>query len=548
MFLTKTSEVGYKHHSSDHSRFWTIIAYGMVMLVSLAGCRYSATAIPGVPTNLPVSETAQQPVSSLVSEGTALPGTNFPSAATITSSPIAQGSVQDTPSPFITPTIIPTPASTTTAGTGDSLLEIPEPMIGVETHSMKPAVLSPLQAAGIHWTRRNALFWSVVEPVEGQLHWERLASLENDLVNASSQGISTILIVGNTPLWAQKVNGHACGPVREDKLLAFASFMKDLVARYSVPPYNVTYWEIGNEPDVDPSLVPADSLFGCWGDQNDPYYGGGYYAKMLKAVYPAIKSADPEAMVLNGGLLLDCDPTHPPQGKDCKPSLFFKGMVEGGGANYLDIVSFHGYANYNGSWKTVETSGNWEARGGNVLGKVSYLREVMNAYAVDKPIFNTEGSLNCPESNVSLCKPPTDQFFETQADYAVTLYLRNWAAGIAGTVWYDFEGPGWRNGSMLNSLQKPKPDYNALMFLLRELKGAFYRREVKYYENVQIYEFSLPEKRVWVLWPTDDNAHQIIPPGNTLNIYDKYGNALTPTKSVINLTGPVYFELQPKDP
>ncbi len=151
----------------------------------------------------------------------------------------------------------------------------------------------------------------------------------------------------------------------------------------------------------------------------------------------------------------------------------------------------------------------------------------------------------CPEGDVLLCTPPSDQFIQTQASYTVSLFVRNWAAGISGTFWYDFEGPGWRNGSMLDNLQKPKPDYVAMSFLLRELKGALYHKEVLYYDNVKIYEFRLPEKRVWVLWPTDDNRHAIIPPGEILNIYDEYGNPLTPVGSVINLTGPVYFELRP---
>jgi hypothetical protein len=83
--------------------------------------------------------------------------------------------------------------------------------------------------------------------------------------------------------------------------------MHDLVARYSVPPYNVKYWELWNEPDVDPALaglIGGDIPFGCWGDSTDPYYGGGYYAEMLKAVYPRIKAADPQAQVARGRIAL----------------------------------------------------------------------------------------------------------------------------------------------------------------------------------------------------------------------------------------------------
>ncbi len=67
------------------------------------------------------------------------------------------------------------------------------------------------------------------------------------------------------------------------------------------------------------------AIFGCWGDPNDKtYYGGEYYAEMLKRAYPAVKAANPQAIVLNGGLLLDCDPRYPPPGKDCLPADFWR--------------------------------------------------------------------------------------------------------------------------------------------------------------------------------------------------------------------------------
>ncbi len=567
MYMIKTTAVDFDQKRSLNSRHIAFLLFEMAILVMLAGCRFSRSVTPGVPTNPPVSETAVQPnlvqgtklptdafftltpllpevttPSGTLEQTTQVPISGTPGASTTPTSE-TQGEIATTAAPANSPAVNST--SPVATSTPESFYEIPEPVMGVETHSMRPFDLTGFQAAGIQWTRRNAFFWSDVEPVEGQRNWDAVTSIEQDLAKASKQGINTILIVRSTPLWAQKVYGHSCGAIKADKFQAFASFMRDLVARYSVPPYNVKYWELGNEPDVDPSLVAADSLFGCWGDQNDPAYGGSYYAQMLKVVYPAIKAADPQAQVLNGGLLLDCDPTHPPQGKDCKPALFFKGILAGGGANYFDIVSFHGYPQYSGTWNTAENTGPWQPRGGTVLGKLSYLREIMNEYGVDKPIFLTEGSLTCAESNIKYCSPPGNKFFNDQAYYAVLLYLRNWAAGIAGTIWYDFEGPGWRYGSMLDGNQKPKPDYNAFMFLLKELKGAEYHKEIIDYENVQVYEFSLPEKRVWVLWSKDDKSHVIIPPGDALQAFDTFGNVIAPANNGITFTSPIYMELKP---
>lgn len=81
--------------------------------------------------------------------------------------------------------------------------------------------------------------------------------------------------------------------------------MGQLVARYRDPKYDVRHWELGNEVDVDPSLVAPNNGFGCWGDIKDPYYGGRHYGEMLKVVAPAIRAANPAAKIWFGGLLLD---------------------------------------------------------------------------------------------------------------------------------------------------------------------------------------------------------------------------------------------------
>ncbi len=575
------------NHRSIHNRFRVLIVLTAIVAILLAACVNSKTPTLGIPTN-PSSGTESSGHDPASSQASGTPVTPYPinQETQVTSYPLPQGTpptpylppqatptiLQTTPAspgiptslspsatlpitsitpgpsstPLVSPSPLPSPTIPLPSPTLVPVMEIPEPIMGVESHSMKPAILNAFQSAGIGWTRRNALLWSDIEPVEGQRNWSAAASLESDLANSSKQGIQTVLIVRSTPIWAQRVAGHTCGPVRVDKFPAFASFMKELVKRYSAAPYNVKYWEIGNEPDVDPSLVDPNSLFGCWGDKNDPYYGGEYYANMLKVVYPAIKEGDPEAKVLNGGLLLDCDPSNPPEGKDCKSSLFLKGMLEAGGADYFDILSFHGYAYYTASWKNIETYGNWRSRGGYIIGKVSYLREVMNQYSINKPIFLTEGSLICPEGDSVHCKPPSDQFFETQASYVVLLFIRNWAAGIVGTFWYQYEGPGWRYSGMVDQSQQPKPDYKALTFLLEELKGASFTKETLYYDGaVRIFEFSLPQKRVWVLWSTDDAAHAVVPPGDAINILDEFGNKLTPIDGAIDLTAPVYIELQP---
>jgi hypothetical protein len=264
---------------------------------------------------------------------------------------------------------------------------------------------------------------------------------------------------------------------------------------------------------------------------------------MLQVVYPAIKAADPQARVLIGGLLLDCDPTHPPPGKTCNSARFLEGILDAGteaGSTAFDAISFHGYAYWNGTRVVDESNPYWQARGGVVLGKVDYLREVMQRYQVAKPLMHTEGSLIYPNSAGR--PPPGDAFFDAQASYVVRLYVRNWANDVAATIWFKFEGPGWQDGSLLDRQQAPKPAYDAYRFLTHELEKAWYEGPVTHYANLEGYAFGTSHKRIWVLWPPQETTWNVGLPADVTAVYDKYGQEITPLGSNLTLTDPVYVE------
>lgn len=425
-----------------------------------------------------------------------------------------------------------------------------EPVVGSQINNLGNASVASLAVdAGVYWARLDAFNWSKIEPqstVPPTYDWQEVN--EKALVVASDNGFQVIAIIRSAPGWARKLPTVACGPIHEDSLDEFADFLFATVSRYSVPPYNVKYWELGNEPDIDPSLVSPDSVFGCWGDKNDPYYGGRYYSEMLKVAYPAIKAADPNANVLIGGLLMDCDPTNPPDGKDCLPSNFFEGILVNGGEDYFDIVSYHGYPPYSGPSSGVgalyldEHFPGWENRGGVVLGKLDFIKYIMKKFEVVKPIFHTEGSLICPEWNTIDCLPPGDGFEEAQADYVVWLFVRNWANGVKTTSWYQFEGPGWRFGGLLDENQNPKLPYYALVFLSQELQNAKYIKRVTDYTDVVGYEFKSAQKKIWVMWSPDENPHSVSLPNSVLYVFDKFGNEITLTDNEIIVDSPVYIE------
>ncbi len=409
----------------------------------------------------------------------------------------------------------------------------PQPTIfGVEVSAGKvPAVVESLPGLAPSWIRVGAALWSAVEPQPGTYNWDALERLEEDLRLASANGLVPIVPVKWTPPWAQKVPGYPCGPIKEEALDDFAAFMEALVRRYSGPPYNVRYWEIWNEPDAAYQLVPPEGGYGCLGDAEDPYYGGGEYATLLKAVYPAIKAANPTAQVVFGGLLLDCDPTRPPQGKDCTPARFLEGALRAGGGAYFDILAYHAYPHWFRRGEPVDWDLNhfaWRHRGGILLGKLDFLREVMGRYGVDKPVFMNEGGL--------LCHPTTpdcneggafkELFHQDQANYAVRLFMRGWAAGLKGITWYTLNGPGWREGGLLDENQKPRPAYRTLRFLVSRFRDARYVGEVSR-NGVEGYAFQRGDTRLTVYWRNDGMTTPVALPSGVAAVYNYRGEPIT---------------------
>jgi hypothetical protein len=425
-----------------------------------------------------------------------------------------------TPLPSHTPTATPWPTAVPTAAATPP--PVP-PSWGIEMQAVTPERGFGLaQEAGVHWLRNNGLFWDVVEATPGARDWQAVDGLESELRAAYAAGMETILIVRAAPEWARRVPGSECSAVRPEALDAMAAFVADAVARYKDAPYGVKYWELGNEPDVDPRLVGPSSPFGCWGNMDDSYYGGEYYARMLKAVYPAVKAADPEAQVLIGGLLLDQDPS-----KDEKanpPGRFLEGILRAGGGDYFDAVSFHAYVGYDGQlhdWETLP--GSWQERGGVVAGKVDLIRKVLKSYGYQKPLLLTEAALLCGNCTEKLLPG----YLQAQAAYVPRLYLRSVGLGMAATLWYTLDGPGWRQAGLLDGDQQPRPAYQALSTMTSLVGDARYLHPLNDLPGIEGYAFATASgAEVWALWSRDGATLDLRVPPNFSQAVDYLGSPL----------------------
>ena len=434
-----------------------------------------------------------------------------------------------------------------------------ESVFGVDVGTIYPSGdLQAMRQAGAYWLRHDVR-WSDIQP-NGPNDWytESLVGLEKQLLFAQDYDMQVILFIHSTPTWARfpEYFKYSCSPIQQEDFTAFGNFLNKLVSSYSSPPYNVLYWELYNEPDIaSGGLLPYDSEYGCWGDANDQYFGGGYYADMLQVVYQRIKKANSNAQVLLGGLLLDCNPDSKTGCKtedEKKPSRFLEGILRHNGANdggnYFDGVSFHAYDYYigklgrfgNPNWDSY-----WNTTGPVSIAKASFIRSLLTNPlfgAQNKFLINTEAALVCGGS----FDPPGEELcgeheFElTKAYYLIQSYTTAIADNLDGNIWYS--ALGWRNSGLLYSDYSPRPAYYAYRTLRSELVHAKFSSRITDYSGVSVYEFTRGFKRIWVVWSLDGKNKTITLPSTPSKVIDALGNYLIPVNPIEVTIKPLILE------
>ncbi len=478
---------------------------------------------------------------------------------TATPTPTETLTPTDTPTATRTPTITPT-AYFEYMPLALNRFNAPN-VFGVEMFNISPgAQLTAVENAGTYWVRLNGLLWSSVQPtISGGYQWGSVSSLEGDMQSAAAAGLKMILIIRETPTWARLYSGYGCGPMKSQYFDDFGGFVAAAVERYSIPPYNVQYYEIWNEPDVDHVLMPTlNEPFGCWGDIDDDYYGGEYYGDMLQVIYPMVKAANPNAQVVIGGLLLDCDPVNPPSGSNCDPANFLEGILKSGAKNSFDAVSFHAYDYYN--W-VIDTFGNpgWHSGQFNnepsgklrpvFINKLAFIRQVLAQYgASGKEILNTEVALICGNAT----DPPglpgcdannTSPYEIMKAAFVTQAYAAAVGEGLNANVWFSLTG--WRNSGLLYANDAPRPAYHAFKFAREMLWKAVPAGTITSYTDVSGYKFTRDgETDLWVMWANSGDPETITLPAVPLFIRDATGDPVTITGTSLTLTvEPYYIEM-----
>ena len=268
--------------------------------------------------------------------------------------------------------------------------------------------------------------WDAIEKKKGEYDFKAYDELVDSL---ATKGVRALFILD----YGNSLYDKGVAPNTDEGRTAFARFAAAGATHFSG---KGVLWEIWNEPNG-----------GFW----RPQANAEDYVKLAKAVYPALKKADPDCTVLAPALA----------GWDYGflESAFKLGLLEA-----ADVVSLHPY----GAGKPEDAA--------ILYGKV---RELIGKYAPngrEYPIVSGE----CVYSSFNKGVP-----VETQADYIARQFLSNIINGVRLSIWYDWHDDGpdpneneHRFGTVAQDM-KDKPAFVAVKTLTTELNGYAFANRIR---------------------------------------------------------------------
>ena len=339
---------------------------------------------------------------------------------------------------------------------------------------------------GLTWIRPHPgpFSWDVVEPSQGGGYdFTRTDAMVSYMQGLDAPMLATIWPYATwdqqywigQPDWEPSVGLSDELPVSRYKphdVEAYKAFVQALVERYDgdgiddMPGLTmpIKYWEVLNEPET----ADWEQLNFFKGDAAD-------YLEVLQATWEAVKAADPEAVVLQGGCTGQT------------PFTFWEDLLDLGGADYFQVGNLHAV------FPSLETedlnSGLWAELMGNHGIDSFWLTEVQIA----------SGTVN-------------DQTLseDDQARFIFKGYVRSFANG-AQKIFYTIYQVGadseekFQGAALVTSDGRKKPAWYALHTLVQKLDGFTTVETLAYGQ----YKFTVDGRAVYVLWGSGSLPEEI---------------------------------------
>ncbi len=187
--------------------------------------------------------------------------------------------------------------------------------------------VSLMQEAGVQWAREE-IFWHQVQSRKGgPYRWTGANGFYNydaSVARLKSGGMNVLGLLDYSPAWTAGTTA-----TMNDWLPDWGDFVYNTVLRYGKQRGQIKYWEIWNEPNL--------RRYG---------YGNGIhsiadYVRLLDVSRAAAKAADPQAVIVLGGITSIWSDIPTPEDYDM--ATYLQLLYEAGGWNSFDVLAIHPY-------------------------------------------------------------------------------------------------------------------------------------------------------------------------------------------------------------
>lgn len=279
--------------------------------------------------------------------------------------------------------------------------------------------LALVNEMGFGWVKQG-FAWRDIETLEkGRYDWWKP---DRVVEAAESAGLKLVVRLDRQPFWSQEPGTEPMENEPPADLQDFADFCGDVAERYRG---RIAAYQVWNEPNLSRE----------WGERApDP----AQYTELLKVCYRAIKTADPQAIVISAGLA----PTGTQPPLAMPDTTFLQKMYDAGAADYFDVLGLHAPGFKAPPETPPEEAAANQAYGGErwfAFRHVEEMRAIMVANGDGhKQVAILEMGWTLDQVNPDYAWFAVDE--QTQADYLVRAYqyaVENWQPwiGLMTTVY-----------------------------------------------------------------------------------------------------------------
>ncbi len=290
--------------------------------------------------------------------------------------------------------------------------ETPPPRYAVHTLFVDETIADLAVEAGFD-TIVQVLPWRDVHLAPGQFEWAAADAL---VQTVRQRGLNLVLRLDMPPAWASQ-NDPAGLPFN---LADYADFITAVAHRYKGQILGYIIW---NEPNLAAEWSRSGgNLEAHWASFAGWVADPADYVGVLGVAFRRIRAADPQALVVGGGLA----PTNEISPRAVDDRLFWQQLFAVGMANCVDVLAVHAYGFGLSPDAPDDIHNNLN------LGRIAQVYEVMQAAGETKPVWITELGYTVANGN----QPAVSE--AQQADYLLAAQARaaeEWPWVELFTVW-----------------------------------------------------------------------------------------------------------------